>query len=125
MSIWLSTLGSVALFQCDYPKAQALFIESLGLAGEESDKEGIGRGLMGLAGVAGLTGQLERAARLLGLVEMFLEAGKRTMDRVDRVVRDRLAVTIRAQLDEATFAAAWAAGRTMMLEQVITEALNH
>jgi tetratricopeptide (TPR) repeat protein len=120
----LSTLGYVALSRCDYPRAQTLFNESLGLAWEESDKEGIGRGLLGLAGVAGLTGQLEQAARLLGSVEMFLEAGNRTMDWVDRVVQDRLAVTIRAQLDEATFAAAWAAGRVLKLEQAIAEALD-
>jgi len=29
-----------------------------------------------------------------------------------------------APLDEAAFAAAWAAGRAMLLEQAITEALN-
>ena len=36
---------------------------------------------------------------------------------------ERQVATVRAQLDEATFAAAWAAGRALPLEQAIAEAL--
>jgi hypothetical protein len=35
---------------------------------------------------------------------------------------ERYVAAVRAQLDEATFAAAWAAGRAMSLEQVVTDA---
>jgi hypothetical protein len=37
---------------------------------------------------------------------------------------ERAVAIVRAQLDEATFAAAWAAGRTMTLEQAIAYALE-
>ena len=41
----------------------------------------------------------------------------------DRDEYDRTIATIRAQLDEATFATAWAAGHALSLEQAIAEAL--
>jgi hypothetical protein len=37
---------------------------------------------------------------------------------------DRNVAAVRAQLDEATFAAAWAAGRAMTMEQAVAEALE-
>jgi hypothetical protein len=37
---------------------------------------------------------------------------------------DRTVAAVRAQLDEATFAAAWAAGRTMTLDEAIAEAIG-
>ena len=46
------------------------------------------------------------------------------MDPIDRADYDRDVAAIRAQLDETTFAAAWAAGRALSLEQAIAEALN-
>ncbi len=40
------------------------------------------------------------------------------------MLQGRAIAAIRGQLDEATFAAAWAAGRAMPLAQVIAEALG-
>jgi len=37
---------------------------------------------------------------------------------------DRAVASVRAQLDEATFGAAWAEGQALTLEQAIAEALN-
>jgi hypothetical protein len=37
---------------------------------------------------------------------------------------ENIVAAARAQLDDATFAAAWAAGRALTLEQAIAEALN-
>jgi hypothetical protein len=44
---------------------------------------------------------------------------------VDRADYDRDFAAVRAQLDEATFAAAWAAGQAMPLKQAIAEALGN
>jgi hypothetical protein len=44
-------------------------------------------------------------------------------DFVDQIQHDRNVAAVRAQLDEATFAAAWAEGRAMTLEQTIVYAL--
>jgi hypothetical protein len=41
-----------------------------------------------------------------------------------RAVADRTATAARAQLDDATFIAAWAVGRAMTLEQALADALS-
>ena len=43
----------------------------------------------------------------------------------DRADHDRDVAAVRAALGEAAFAAAWAEGRAMTMEQAIAEALNH
>jgi hypothetical protein len=78
--------------------------------------------LAGLAGVAGMQEQPVRAARLFGAAEALGEAGSRPGIGHPIEVERNVALA-RAQLDEATFSAAWAAGRAMPLEQAIAEAL--
>jgi hypothetical protein len=53
-------------------------------------------------------------------------AAERGLDtaRGTSAVHQRGLATARAQLDDATFAAAWAAGQALTLEQAIAEALN-
>jgi hypothetical protein len=46
------------------------------------------------------------------------------LDPVDRAEYDRTLAAIRAQFDEATFAARWALGRAMPIAQVIGFALE-
>jgi hypothetical protein len=48
----------------------------------------------------------------------------RSLSPADRADYDRISVATRTQLDDATFAAAWAAGQALTLEQAIAEALN-
>jgi hypothetical protein len=43
---------------------------------------------------------------------------------VDQVDQERSVAAARAQLDETTFAAAWAEGQRMSLKQAIAEALD-
>jgi hypothetical protein len=73
--------------------------------------------------------ELAQAARLLSLAEaqhwIARAVTERTeYDRTVAVVRRTVAV-VRARLDEATFAMAWAEGQVMTLEQAVTAALNH
>ena len=72
-----------------------------------------------MAGLAGRSGQPERAARLFGAAELLYEASVTRLEYPDQVEYDRNVAAVRAQLDEATFAAAWAEGRAMTLEQAI------
>jgi hypothetical protein len=68
-------------------------------------------------------GQPKRAARLFGAVAAVYEGlGDQSMVHQRELERDVAAA--RAQLDEATWAAAWAAGRAMTLEQAIVYALE-
>jgi hypothetical protein len=77
-----------------------------------------------LGGVAAERGRAERSARLLGAVAALREAtGATILFAPDRVLHERHMAAGRAQLDPAAFAAAWAAGRTMPLAEVIAEAL--
>jgi predicted ATPase/class 3 adenylate cyclase len=121
----LNDFGRVALDQGDTDRAAALFGESLKLNREPGNEIDIADSLVGLAGMAGALGQPARAAQLLGAAEVICESIGGSLTPVERTVFDRYAATIRAQLDEATFAAAWAEGRVMTLEQAVTAALEH
>jgi hypothetical protein len=120
----LHNLGFVALHRGDDARAAAYFVESLEFAHVQGDQVEIAACLVGLAGVAGTSGQFERATQLFGAVEMLLVVNGDDLDPANRSVYDGSITTARAQLDEATFAAAWAAGRVLNLEQAIAEALD-
>jgi len=122
----LQRLGEVLRDQGDYERALALFQESVALARSLEQKENIARGLVGVGGVASAVRQAERAARLLSAAETLLDAIGLSLAAWPEVHADyeRYVAAARAQLDEATFAAAWAEGRAMSLDQVVAEALN-
>jgi DNA-binding CsgD family transcriptional regulator len=65
-------------------------------------------------------GWLEDALERSKALELISE----TLDPADHMISDRSIATVRAQMDAVTFAAAWAAGRSMPLEQAIAEALE-
>jgi hypothetical protein len=119
----LNGLGAVARFQGDHATARVLYEENLALRRELGDKRGIIECLAGLAGVAQGEGQPQRAAKLLGAVEALPERVGIYLTSFDRVGFERMCAVARAQLDEATFVVAWAAGRAMTMEQAIAEAL--
>ncbi len=116
----------VALHGGDYHKAKALFEESLRLSNEYGNKNGTTISLAGFASVLEMTGKPEQAARLFGAVESLLEgigmAGR--MDPSDQKEFDHYVAAVRAQLDEAAVAKAWAEGRAMTLEQAVEFALQ-
>jgi hypothetical protein len=88
------------------------------------DRWTIAYGLTMLGGMASERGRAERAARLFGAAAALREVTGATLRFApDRVLHERHMAAGRAQLDPAAFAAAWAAGRTMPLPEVIAEAL--
>ena len=119
----LINLGYVACSQGDYRQAATLIRECLLLCQKPGDKRGISYCLALLARVTGDTGQPERAARLFGAAEALREAIHVRLEYVDRIEEDRNIDAVRTQLDEAAFAAAWAEGRAMTLEQAVDYAL--
>jgi hypothetical protein len=64
----------------------------------------------------------QQAARLLGASAAQCEAIGYQFDMVDQAAYDQHVAAVRAQLDPATFEAAWAAGQALSLEQAIAEA---
>ncbi len=131
----LGSLGWVALRRGDLKQAVTRLVESLTLRREIGDRAGgMAWCLEKLAEIALTNGQREsvsrrdedfqRAARLFGAAEALREPIGSVIDLVDQPEYERQLAILRAQLDEATFAAAWAEGRTMTMEQAIEYALT-
>jgi predicted ATPase/DNA-binding CsgD family transcriptional regulator/Tfp pilus assembly protein PilF len=121
----LAHLGTVALRMGDYQQSAALYQQSLALNRTLlGNRDGIAEDLAGLAEVASLLGQPGRAAWLFGVVEALREASSISLPPLRRAAYDRAVEGIRAHLDEAAFAQAWAEGRAMPLEQAIAQAVE-
>ena len=119
-----ASLGIVAWYRRDYERAAALYKESLTLRSELGDKRGTATCLVGLAGVAGALGQAERAAVLFGAAEALREAIGLPLPPFIRDDYERYVAAARGMLDGAAFAAAWARGRAMTLEQAIDDVMS-
>ena len=120
----LCNLGYVALHERDYARARTLFQESLALNRQSKLAAGILLCVTGLAGLVGVANKPQRATRLLGAVESSFRALGLVMDAPDRMEYNRILEAVRAQLDQATFQAAWAEGQAMTMEQAIVYAVE-
>ncbi|HEU5098754.1 MAG TPA: BTAD domain-containing putative transcriptional regulator [Roseiflexaceae bacterium] len=119
----LHALGYVLRAQGDNVRAAACFSESLTRYWKMGQKGGTSVCLTGFAGLASEIGQPVRAARLFGAAEALRETIGLSQQSDERATYDRTVAALRAQLDAAAFAAAWAAGRVMTVEQAIADAL--
>jgi predicted ATPase/DNA-binding XRE family transcriptional regulator len=117
-------LGDAALAQGDVARATTLLTQALSSFRDPPDKLGAVWCLPGLAGAIAADGRPERAVRLWGAAEALRTAiGARPAFAV-RVVHQRLMAAAREQLGEECFAAAWAEGQAMTMEQAIEMALG-
>jgi predicted ATPase len=112
-ALLLLRTGEAALRQSDLPQAQSLLAESLRLWHDIGATAGIARALAGLAGVAALYGQAERAGRLYGAAKAALSTTELTATDVGAPDLDETIAAARAKLDAAAFASGWAAGQSM------------
>jgi excisionase family DNA binding protein len=119
----MSTFGRVLLDRDDPARAFDLFHESLVLRAEIGDRWGLPYSLKGLAAIAFLNGRPDQAARLYGAADAAHETIGVAMTREHRPHNERNLVRVRAALTADAFAAAWAAGQALTLEQAIAEAL--
>jgi tetratricopeptide (TPR) repeat protein len=111
--------GYVALHQGNLARAEALLKEGLALYQEFDNRWGIAHCLAGFGALALARAQPERATRLLGATSALLAATVYHLELPDSADYDGSLVTVRAQLDEAAFAAAWAEGQAMTMEEAI------
>ncbi len=127
----LYLLGRVAQQQGNMARAHTLLIESLRLR-QGGANAAILESLEGLAGltVASVHSPEDhplaalRAVRLLSAAAAMHDRLKLPLPPGDRAAYERDVAAARAQLDPPTFAAAWAAGQALTLEQAIAEALT-
>jgi hypothetical protein len=124
----LLILGWVAYHRRDNALAASRFAEGLGFARELGMKREIAAALAALAsasgGEDGHSPATVRTARLLGAAEALRETIGALPNAAPRLEFHRTLAATRSQLDEAAFAAAWAEGRAMTLEQAIAYALK-
>ena len=122
----LVNLGAVALDDDSYEEAHPLFMESLALFNEVGDTRGIVDSLENLVGLAGRTGNFERAPVLGGVAEALREEIGAPMATPERDRYERFLAVARPQVDPATWNELWAKGRTMAheMERVIAYALE-
>jgi DNA-binding NarL/FixJ family response regulator len=115
----LDLLGIAACRQGEYERAATFFRESLVSNRRFGYRQGTAENLAGLGAVAAGQGQLEPAVKLFGAAEALLSAVGTDLGPADREQYDHCVAAVRAQLDEATFATAWAEGQAMTREQAI------
>ena len=125
IAIGLSSLGAVAWVQGDHRRATAQLAEALVLSQAVGDKTwNTAICLEVLAGVACAQGQPERATRLCAAAAALRTATGTPLDRFDRTTYDSIVAAAQEALDDDAFAAAWAVGQALPLEQAIAEALG-
>jgi non-specific serine/threonine protein kinase len=120
----LHNLGEVALREGDLAAAGRLLREVLVVRRKAGDRLGMTADLLSLADVAHSLGQPERAARLYGAAEALCQTLAAPLTPCELAERDRSLNELRDALGEAAFAAAWADGQAMTVEQAFTYALE-
>jgi predicted ATPase/DNA-binding CsgD family transcriptional regulator len=122
----LHNQGYLALHDGDLSCARARFSESLTIFRATGRWRGIAEALAGLAAVAAhirTPNQAQRAARLWGAAEAVRQTVGTPIWPTDAREHDRYQTIVRTQVGGAAFAAAWAQGRAMPLDDAIALAL--
>ena len=120
----LSATGRDTAYHGAYETAVGLIGEGLPLARDLKNGYCVAHCLEGLAALAAAKANWVRAARLWGSAEALREAVGTPLAPVDLPVHERNVVGARAQIEEASWEAAWAEGRAMTLEAAAEYALS-
>jgi non-specific serine/threonine protein kinase len=122
----LFCLGIIACRRQNFRQAAACFAEGLALAVEINDHVCFARNLMGIASLAGVCEQLEKAARLAGVADRLnsLLPPAATLWPEFRLEYDTRIAAARLALGEVRFAALYAEGAAMTEEQALAYALD-
>lgn len=121
-SIALQSLGLIALDDNDPRLAPALFARCLPLARDDDNYMIIAGCLVGVALAALANGRVQEAARLRAADAALLERLGIGFTALKAARSRRIDTETRASLGEEVFAAAWAAGQALSLDEAITEA---
>ena len=112
----ITSMGYLALNQGNLRQARSLFKEGI--------SQNLGNQIMNalcLIGLAGAVIDPVNAVRWLGAADSIFIQSSSFIDRIDH---DRILTAVHAQLDEPTFAIAWEAGKSMLLDQAIEIAIQ-
>ncbi len=119
---WATTaLAEVAADEGNAGRAATLFREGVRLHAELGELSGVYYCLLGLGQLAVYGGQAKEATRLLGAAEALREARGLALQADHREPHDRCVAAARFALGDEAFAAAWAAGRALSIDQASAE----
>jgi DNA-binding CsgD family transcriptional regulator len=124
IAVDLARLGMVTLRQGNAKTAQAFLMEGLARARVSGNRRWSRWYLIGLAEVARLSGMVRHAATLVGVSEGVLSAPGGHYEPAMRREIERIVATIRAELDEESFARLWTEGQALPFEEAIDYALE-
>jgi tetratricopeptide (TPR) repeat protein len=122
-AVQLALLGMLAAGAGEHNRATDWLDEALVLARELRDPRIAAHAAEGLAWVAASAARAAAAARLLGAAEALFAAAGTALSPPQRADHERASNLARTALGEAGFAAAWAAGSALSLDEVAAEAL--
>jgi predicted ATPase/class 3 adenylate cyclase len=120
----LACLAPATRREGECAEARVLHQEGIPLFERLGDRRGVGWHLVGMAGVEAEQGRAERAARLLGAAAAALEAVRSSLPPFLQQEQNYTRAQTAATLGEGAFAAAWAAGRALPLEEAIRYAME-
>ncbi len=120
----LAHLGDAVRRLGDDVAARALYAECLRLSHINGNKLVQAQALEGCAGLALENGQSQSAARMLGAAQATRDVIGSPTPPVLRAWHEQEIAATRAALSESAFAATWAEGQAMTLEQATTYALE-
>jgi predicted ATPase len=124
IAIYLGNLGEVARDQGDHVAAAVYYREGLTIWAALKDRWNTTSTLDGVAMLAFDRGHPERAARLFGAAVALREVVGAPLAANERADQERYVDLVRVALGDEVFTTAWEAGRTLSLEEAITEALE-
>jgi hypothetical protein len=118
--VWsLNYLGAIARHDGDIQAAQAFHTQSLTIGRELDYYKGIVACLESAAGLAAVRQQPDRAARLCGAAESLRALAGHLRRPFEQTDLQATLAAARAALGPEAFAAAWAEGRAMSLDQAV------
>jgi tetratricopeptide (TPR) repeat protein len=124
MGVPLYMLGMIAIREGDHARAKAWFSECLLFEQQMGLSFFLSQCLIKFAGIAYAEKRFERAAQIVGTVEMQAEARQLPLENVDQAELKRLTTILRGELGDAEFEALRVKGRAMRMEQAISYALE-
>jgi predicted ATPase len=120
----INNLAEAALAEGDLPAAAAYHRRALEISSRLGKKGIMAMGLEGLAATCAAQMAPERAARLYGGAAAIREAARFPREPASQPRYDREILAVREALEEHVFAARWAEGQAMTLEQAVAYALE-
>jgi predicted ATPase/DNA-binding CsgD family transcriptional regulator len=122
VALVLHNLGHVLQHQGNARRALTCFAEAIDEHIAYGDQPNIGYCLRGIAGAAAQLGRPIQATRLFGATDAVFKRLGTSVWPVDQLDYERNFATAQSGLEEEAFAAAFAAGQALLVEQAIAEA---